>query len=144
MAKYIFIFLALCVGLFFFAWICNFSNNAAQTTYEQYSASALLKKYEYFKDMSAKIDEKRANLNAYREELTELKANLSTEDRRINYEQRKSEALGLLAIYNSLVADYNSSMSKFNYAFCNRGDLPASNLEPLPRDHKPYVLSLTK
>lgn len=144
MGKYIFAFLIFTVFMFFFVWTCNFSNDAAKTTYDQYKVSALLKKYEYFKDMSAKIDEKRATLNAYREELTELKGDLSTEDRRTNYQQRKSEAFGILSVYNSLVADYNASMAKFNYAFCNKGDLPASNLEPLPREHKPYVLSLTK
>jgi hypothetical protein len=118
----------------------RYCSNAADTVHQQFSASAMLKKYEYFKDLSAAIDSKRADLNAYKTNLADYK--VTDKDSRFYYEQSKAEAMGILMIHNNLVAEYNSGMSKFNYAFCNVGSLPASNLEPLPREHKPYLLTL--
>jgi hypothetical protein len=51
----------------------------------------------------------------------------------------QSEVAGVKASYNLLAADYNSAMSKFNYAFCNVGKLPQGAVEPLPREYKPYI-----
>lgn len=134
-------------------WIIGFSTLAiicvsiirscgdtADTIHKEFSASALLKKYEYFKDLSAAIDKKRADLNVYKSNLQDYK--ITDKDSRFYYEQSKAEAMGILMMYNQLVADYNAGMSKFNYAFCNVGTLPASNLEPLPREQKPYLLTL--
>lgn len=114
--------------------------DAANVIHKEFGASALLKKYEYFKDLSAAIDKKRADLNAYKVSLQDYK--VTDKDTRFYYEQSKAEAMGILMMYNQLVADYNAGMSKFNYAFCNAGTLPASNLEPLPREFKPYLLTL--
>lgn len=114
--------------------------NTADTIHREFSASALLKKYEYFKDLSAAIDSKRADLNAYKANLEDYKIN-GKEDK-FYYEQSKMEAMGILMMYNQLVSEYNAGMSKFNYSFCNVGTLPASNLEPLPREYKPYLLTL--
>lgn len=114
--------------------------NTADTIHKEFSASALLKKYEYFKDLSAAIDSKRADLNVYKENLNDYK--IKDKDDKFYYEQSKAEAMGILMMYNQLVSEYNAGMSKFNYSFCNVGTLPASNLEPLPREHKPYLLTL--
>lgn len=114
--------------------------DTVDTVHKEFSSSALLKKYEYFKDVSASIDKKRADLEAYKSELSGYK--VTDKDSRFYFEQRKSEALGLLSSYNGLVAEYNSAMSKFNYRFCNAGTMPASNLDPLPREYKPYILNL--
>lgn len=114
--------------------------NTADTIHKEFSASALLKKYEYFKDLSAAIDSKRADLNAYKSNLQDYK--IKDKDDKFYYEQSKAEAMGILMMHNQLVAEYNSGMSKFNYSFCNIGTLPASNLEPLPREFKPYLLTL--
>jgi hypothetical protein len=114
--------------------------NTANTVHNEFSTSALLKKYEYFKDLSASIDSKRADLNAYKDNLKDYK--IKDKDDKFYYEQSKAEAMGILMIYNQLVAEYNSGMSKFNYSFCNVGTLPASNLDPLPKEHKPYLLTL--
>lgn len=115
-------------------------SDTADVIHKEFSASALLKKYEYFKDLSAAIDSKRANLNAYKENLQDYK--IKDKEDKFYYEQSKQEALGILSIYNNLVSEYNAGMSKFNYSFCNVGSLPASNLEPLPREYKPYLLTL--
>lgn len=114
--------------------------DTANVDHQQFGASALLKKYEYFKDLSAAIDSKRADLNAYKENLQDYK--VKDKDDKFYYEQSKAEAMGILMMYNQLVSEYNAGMSKFNYSFCNVGTLPASNLEPLPREHKPYLLTL--
>lgn len=114
--------------------------NTANTIHKEFSSSALLKKYEYFKDLSAAIDSKRADLNAYKDNLADYK--VKDKDDKFYYEQSKAEAMGILMIYNQLVSEYNAGMSKFNYSFCNVGTLPASNLEPLPREYKPYLLTL--
>jgi hypothetical protein len=136
--------LAYILGIFILAIIVGSiirsCGNTADTIHKEFSASALLKKYEYFKDLSAAIDSKRADLNAYKANLQEYK--IKDKDDKFYYEQSKAEAMGILMMHNQLVADYNSGMSKFNYAFCNVGTLPASNLEPLPREFKPYLLTL--
>src|SRR6266540_16463 len=114
--------------------------NAANVIHTEFSASALLKKYEYFKNLSAAIDSKRADLSAYKANLQDYK--IRDKDDKFYYEQSKAEAMGILMIYNQLVSEYNAGMSKFNYSFCNVVTLPASNLEPLPHDYKPYLITL--
>ena len=125
--------------LFFSSLIsCSYISETKEVAWEETRPKMLLKKYMYFKDLSSTIDNQRANLIVYQEELKDssLKSNYEY------YQQRKSEALGIAANYNNLVAKYNSEMSKINYAFCNVGQLPQSNLEPLPRNFKPFILSL--
>ena len=138
--KLFFSILGTAILMIVFFSILRYCGNAADTAHQQFSASALLKKYEYFKDLSAAIDSKRADLNAYKANLQDYK--VIDKDSRFYYEQSKAEAMGILMIHNNLVAEYNAGMSKFNYAFCNVGTLPASNLEPLPREFKPYLLTL--
>lgn len=128
------------IGLIISFSIIRSCGDTADTIHKEFSASALLKKYEYFKDLSAAIDSKRADLNAYKANFQDYK--ITDKDSRFYYEQSKAEAMGILMIYNQLVAEYNAGMSKFNYSFCNVGTLPASNLEPLPREFKPYLLTL--
>ena len=114
--------------------------DAAQTAHNEFKPSALLKKYEYFKDLSASIDKKRADIDMYQEEIAGYE--VSDKDDKFYLEQRKSELIGIISVHNSLCAEYNSAMSKFNYRFTNAGDLPATNLTPLPREYKPYIQSL--
>jgi hypothetical protein len=128
------------IGLIISFSVLRYCGNAADTVHKEFSASALLKKYESFKDLSAAIDSKRADLNAYKANLQDYK--IKDKDDKFYYEQSKAEAMGILMMHNQLVAQYNAGMSKFNYAFCNVGTLPASNLEPLPREYKPYLLTL--
>jgi hypothetical protein len=127
-------------ALLIVGFACNWFSDAAKTAQKEYSASALLKKYEYFKDLSAAIDKKRADIEVYRSELENY--TVVTSDDKFYLEQRKSELFGIVAMHNQLCADYNSQMSKFNYRFTNKGDLPASNLEPLPREYRAYILTL--
>lgn len=138
--KLFFSLLGIAVLIIIFFSMLRYCGNAAGTVHKQFSPSALLKKYEYFKDLSAAIDSKRADLNAYKANLADYV--VTDKDSRFYYEQSKAEAMGILMMHNNLVAEYNAGMSKFNYAFCNVGSMPASNLEPLPREFKPYLLTL--
>ena len=115
-------------------------NDAKDTVYNEFKVSTLLKKYEYFKDLSASIDKKRADIELYQIEVSSY----TKEDDRFYVEQRKSELIGIIAMHNQLCAEYNSAMSKFNYRFTNIGDLPEGATEPLPREYKPYINKLAK
>ena len=114
--------------------------DAKETAYNEFKVSTLLKKYEYFKDLSAAIDKKRADIEVYQTEISSY----NKDDDKFYIEQRKSELLGIIAMHNQLCAEYNSAMSKFNYRFTNVGDLPEGATEPLPREYKPYINKLTK
>lgn len=121
----------------------NLASDAGKTVVQEFAPSVLLKKYEYFKDLSAGIDKKRADIELYQEEIKELsKDNDHSKDDKYYIQQRKSELIGIISIHNQLCSEYNSAMSKFNYRFTNAGDLPASNLTPLPREIKPYINSI--
>ena len=111
-----------------------------ETAYNEFKVSTLLKKYEYFKDLSAAIDKKRADIEVYQTEISSY----NKDDDKFYIEQRKSELLGIIAMHNQLCAEYNSAMSKFNYRFTNVGDLPEGAVEPLPREYKPYINKLIK
>lgn len=114
--------------------------DAKETAYNEFKVSTLLKKYEYFKDLSAAIDKKRADIEVYQAEIQSF----TDKDDRFYVEQRKSELLGIIAMHNQLCSEYNSAMSKFNYRFTNIGDLPEGAVEPLPREYKPYINKLIK
>lgn len=138
------------VAITLLAFICivillttmRFCGKTADVAYNEFNAGALLNKYEYFKDLSAAIDKKRADIDMYQAEISSM--TVEDSDDKFYIQQRKSELLGIIAMHNELCAEYNSAMSKFNYRFTNAGDLPASNLEPLPREIKPYINNLTK
>lgn len=140
MTKTVFYIIFAAIIATFVVTVMNCAGDAGQTVNKEFNASALLKKYEYFKDLSAAIDKKRADIEMYKEEIKLSKSEPSMDSSYIT--QRKVELMGIISIHNQLCADYNAQMSKFNYRFTNAGDLPATNLEPLPREIKPYITSL--
>ena len=114
--------------------------------YDEFGPRALLKKYEWFKDAAAQCDAKLASLKAYDARQQSLKDSYAGDKRqswsREDREQMnlwEQEKAGIKASYNVLAAEYNSQMVKFNYRFCNAGDLPQGANQPLPREFKPYV-----
>ena len=112
---------------------------------QELNALELLRKYEWFKDASAQLDKKQADLKAYQSRLISLKNSYegisrvewSREDRQ-QYNLWESEIAGVKASYNSLAAEYNSQMVKINWSFANQGSLPQGATNPLPREYKPY------
>lgn len=114
---------------------CGYITETKEVAWQETRPKVLLKKYEYFKDISSRLDEQLANIQVYKAELND--STLIGEDRRL----RKTEILGIIANYNHLASEYNSQMSKVNYEFCNVGKMPLTNMEPLPREFKPYILT---
>ena len=119
---------------------CRYADDASDTAFDEFKASSLLKKYEYFKDLSSAIDKKRADIEMYQSEISTMDS--KDKDDKFYIQQRKSELFGIIAMHNELCAEYNSAMSKFNYRFTNVGDLPSGATTPLPREVKPYINNL--
>lgn len=119
-------------------------DNAAKVVKQEFYPEALLKKYEWFKDASAALDKKQADMAVYDKRLSDLVAAYKgvsrkdwPRDDREQYSIWSSEAAGIRASYNQLAAEYNSEMSKFNWRFANVGDVPPGG-KPLPREYRPY------
>ena len=117
---------------------CSAANEVATVAQKELGASALLKKYEWFKNASAQLDKKRADIHVYEKQITRGAGKATdrfTQDRVFQWE---TELMGIRASYNSLAAEYNAQMAKINWRFTNLGDLPAGASEPLPKSFKPY------
>jgi hypothetical protein len=135
----IILFIIIFSGISLFSGMCSSGTKVVQ---KEFSPEALLSKYEYFKNISAAIDKKRADINMYQEEISTM--SVEDKDDKFYLQQRKSELLGIISIHNELCAEYNAQMSKFNYRFTNVGDLPQGATVPLPREFKPYINNLKK
>ena len=123
-------------------------NNGINTAYKEFKPEELLRKYEWFKDASAQCDQKLATLKTYETRFESMKQGYGTDSlkrskwSRTDTEQWnvwESEYLGVKASYNDISAQYNSAMTKFNYRFCNAGQLPQGADVVLPREFKPYI-----
>lgn len=131
---------ACAVGLFSGA-----ATNGAQVIQKEFYPDALLKKYEWFKDTSAALDKKQADMKVYDtriKSLTDAYEGVARSkwprDDREQMSIWQSEAAGIRASYNQLAAEYNAQMVKFNWRFTNTGDLPPGAVTPLPREFKTY------
>lgn len=119
---------------------------AAKVAQEQFGSQAMLTKYELFKDEAAQLDKKQADITVYEgrikamnETYKDLPRQKWPREDREQYNVWASEVAGVKASFNSLAADYNAQMAKFNYRFANVGDLPQGADKPLPREYKAYV-----
>lgn len=119
---------------------CTWTSGALDTAQQEVSAKELLRKYQWFKDASAQLDKKIADVKVYdrRVKVIEGKKNATRADQEQMYIWM-SEVAGVKASYNGLAAEYNAQMSKINWAFTNVGQLPAGAATPLPREYKPYI-----
>lgn len=128
------------------AFSCRYIQDAKDTAFKEFKPSELLRKYEYFKDVHAALDKKIADIKVYEVRINDLKESYKGVNRkdwaRDDREQLsiwQSELAGIKASYNMLASEYNSAMVKFNYRFCNVGELPNGATEPLPREYAPYL-----
>ena len=154
MSKSTIIKILLAVILLFIAFgtiglVCRCTSETAQVAHQEFNAKTLLDKYTWFKDVSATLDQKIANIKVYNSRLNSMKERYSgmksNEWSRTDSEQYNiwiSEQAGIVASYNNLASEYNSQMSKFNWSFCNIGTLPKGASVPLPREYKPYLESI--
>lgn len=122
-------------------------SEAVDVAVDEAGPKALLRKYQWFKDASAALDEKKANIDVFTKRVRDLEDNYKgvprrdwPKDERERDGQITTELAGLKAAFNSLAAEYNAQMSKINWAFCNVGDLPKGAEKPLPREYKAYIL----
>lgn len=120
------------------------TQNTASVIQKEFYPDALLRKYEWFKDAAAALDKKQADIGVYDARLSTLAADYKGVARkdwpRDDREQSaiwQSELAGVKASYNSLAAEYNAEMVKFNWKFTNVGDVPQGG-RPLPREYRPY------
>jgi len=119
---------------------------AAQVAQEEFGPRAMLEKYELFKDEAAQLEKKQADITVYDGRMKAMDETYKSlprqkwprEDRE-QYNVWSSEVAGVKASYNSLAAEYNAQMAKFNWRFANVGELPKGAEQPLPREFKPYV-----
>jgi len=136
---------ALSVILSVTGYVFGWFGEAAQVAQQEFGASALLKKYEWFKDASAQLDKKSADIQVYTKRSGDLKESYKDtprkdwpRDDREQLSQWETELAGIKASYNSLASEYNAQMAKFNWKFTNAGDVPAGGV-PLPREYRQYV-----
>lgn len=119
---------------------------AAKVAQEEFAPRAMLRKYEWFKDAATQIEKKQADITVYTGRMTAINETYKDlarqkwprEDRE-QYNVWSSEVAGVKASYNSLAAEYNAQMAKFNWRFANVGELPKGADTPLPREFKSYT-----
>jgi len=85
--------------------LLNTCSDTEKVINKEFSPSALLKKYEYFKDASAAIDKQRADIDMYQKEIESMSS--TDKDDKFYIQQRKSELIGIISIHNQLCSDYN-------------------------------------
>jgi hypothetical protein len=109
-------------------------SETAQVAREEFGARATLVKYEWFKDASAELAKKKADIALYEDRLASFERDYGKDhskwprDVREQANQARSEHVGVVASYNSLAAEYNSNSSKFNWKNAE-GDAPRT-IEP--------------
>jgi hypothetical protein len=125
-----------------FGW-CN---QTTQVINNEFGPKQMLAKYSWFKDAAAELDKKKADIQVYATKFklleasyTDIPRNKWPRDDREQWGIWASEVAGIKASYNSLAAEYNAQMVKFNWRFANVGDLPPGATTALPREYKPYI-----
>lgn len=120
-------------------------SSAAKVAKQEFGPEAAMQKYGWFKDAAAQLDKKRADIQVYEGRIKAMdetykstpRTKWAREDRE-QYNIWSSEVAGVKAGYNSLAAEYNANMAKFNWRFANIGDVP-QGARPLPRDFPEYT-----
>jgi hypothetical protein len=105
-------------------------SEAGDVAQKEFGAKAALKKYEWFKDASAKLEQKKNDIAIYEKKVENLNEQYKGSKRKDwdrtdkeTLNQWETELAGVKLSYNSLAAEYNSQSSKFNWAPF-KGDIP--------------------
>ena len=122
------------IVLFLLGWVAWAINGCGQVVKNELDPVVLQQKYEWFKDCAAALDAKQADIKVMEMRVKVAKGS----SKEIAY----SELAAVVMSYNALAADYNSQMAKWNWRFCNRGELPAGATEVLPREFRTYETTL--
>ena len=120
--------------------VTGWFGEAATVARQEFGPKAMLTKYEWFKDTSAGLDKKQANITVYGSRLAIFEGMPRKDMDRTDKTQQAqwlSEVAGVKASYNSLAADWNSQISKFHWKpFL--GDLPPGAETLLTKEYAPY------
>lgn len=112
----------------------------AQVAKEEFGARASLKKYEWFKDAAASIVKQKVNvieyqarIKAFESDYDGVKKSEWPKDERSEYNQLRTELIGIKQIYNDTVAEYNAQSTKFNWSMYDQtnGDIVPKSFEIL-------------
>jgi uncharacterized protein YukE len=146
---------AIVIGIVFFAGVAivggvalNWAGEAIGVAQEEFGPREMLRKYEWFKDASAQLDAKRSTIERLRSQIAGMESDYQG-TARVEWPREDRQTLnvwtadltGAIGSFNTLAADYNAQMAKFNFAFANAGSLPKGAETPLPREFKPYTLN---
>lgn len=126
--------------------VANWAGRAARVVGEEVDPANLLRKYEWFKDASASLDRKTADIALYDGKIKAIESDYKdtprtdwARDDRQQVSLWRTELDGLAMSYNQLAAEYNSQMAKINWRFCNAGMLPEGQTQIMPREYRAYI-----
>lgn len=144
------------IGIFFILLILvtaistasKYIRDTADVVYEETNPKAILKKYVWLKNASARLDALNADIKVYETRQKAMEESYTGTSRKYwdRFDKQQwslwvSEVAGVKATFNSLAAEYNSKMVQVQYRFANVGELPKGATEPLPREYKPYIIN---
>jgi len=138
--KFILVLMVIGIGFSTLNYFTSWFGEAATVAKQEFGPKAMLTKYEWFKDASAGLDKKQANITVYSARLAVFDGMSRKEMDRTDKQQQAqwlSEVAGVRASYNDLAANWNSQISKFNWKpFL--GDLPPGAEVLLTKEYAPY------
>lgn len=104
------------IAFWFLSMALGWIGGAAGVAQKEFSAEAMLKKYEWFKDASHQLDKKSKDVDIYIDRVDELKS-LGLTDRFSRQElfQLQSELAGVKGSFNILCEEYNAQSTKFTW-----------------------------
>lgn len=132
------------MGLYITTTSCQFVDDGVRTAHQEYDPSAMLKKYEWFKNQSARIqkmDQDIANSKKLRDGIKgQFEADNGKDHKSWDPVTRKQYqdkvdlqdqmVMATVSQRNSIVADYNAQSAKFNWSsFKTNDDLPPTTFE---------------
>jgi hypothetical protein len=134
------------IGLYITTSSCRFVDDGVETAHQEYDPSAMLKKYEWFKNQSARIqkmDQDITNAKTLRDGIrSQFEADNGKDHKSWDPVTRKQYqdkvdlqdqmVTATVSQRNSIVADYNAQSAKFNWAsFKTNDDLPPTTFEAI-------------
>lgn len=126
------------------SYVLNWGGRAVDVVSHEIDPAVLQQKYEWFKDASAQLDKKKADISVYERRFKSIGGATGSCPVTLNRTASEQcfvwvqEVSGIIASYNGLAAEYNSEMAKWNWRFTNIGMLPQGANVVLPREYKPY------
>lgn len=145
MRKQLFVIIGIILlGMLITASSCRWVNDGVETAHQEYDPSAMLKKYEWFKNQSARIqkmDQDIANAKTLRDGIkAQFEADNGKDHKSWDPVTRKQYqdkvdlqdqmVMANVSQRNSVVADYNAQSAKFNWSsFKTNDNLPPTTFE---------------